>query len=26
VRDYASKRPCQLHLIYTVTATYHSDT
>ena len=25
VRDYASKRPCQLHLIYTVTATYHSD-
>src|ERR1700719_701096 len=25
VRDYASKRPCRLHLIYTVTATYHSD-
>jgi hypothetical protein len=26
VRDYASKRPCQLHLLYTVTATYHTDT
>jgi len=25
VRDYASKRPCQLHLLYTVTATYHGD-
>ena len=22
-RDWASKRPCQLHLIYNVTATYH---
>jgi len=24
--DWASKRPCQLHLIYRVTATYHRDT
>jgi hypothetical protein len=23
--DWASKRPCQLHLIYKVTATYHHD-
>ena len=25
-RDCASKRPCQLQLIYNVTATYHRDT
>ena len=25
-RDWASKRPCQLQLIYKVTATYHHDT
>jgi hypothetical protein len=25
-RDCASKQPCQLHLIYKVTATYHRDT
>jgi len=23
--DFASKQPCQLHLIYKVTATYHQD-
>jgi hypothetical protein len=25
-RDYASRQPCQLHLIYTVTATFQRDT